>query len=63
MFLMSFCESLPETATILAAGSPPSEGPPKQAGFVISFDFNLLQIFRAAGTGDALMSNRKTPVD
>jgi hypothetical protein len=56
---MSFYERLPETATILAAGSPPSEGPPKQTGLIISFHSDVLQIHYAAGTGDALLFNRK----
>ena len=59
LFLMSFHEWLPETATILAAGSPPSEGSPKQTDLIISCDSAVLQIFRAAGTGDASLSNRK----
>jgi len=46
-------------ATILAARFPPSEGPPKQPDLIILFDPDVLQIFRAAGTGDALPYNRK----
>ncbi len=46
-------------ATILAARFPPSEGPPKQPDLIILFDFDVLQIFRAAGTGDAFLYNRK----
>ena len=46
-------------ATILAARFPPSEGPQKQLGLIILFDSDVLQIFRAAGTGDALPYNRK----
>jgi hypothetical protein len=46
-------------ATILAARFPPSEGPPKQPDLIILFDSDVLQIFRAAGTGDALPYNRK----
>ena len=56
---MLFYEWLPEMATILAAGSPPSERSPKPTDLIISFDFDVLQIFRAAGTGDASMFNRK----
>ena len=53
MFLISFHEWIPETATIFAAGLLPSERSPKPTDLIRSFDFNVLQIFRAAGTGDA----------
>jgi hypothetical protein len=50
---MFFYEWLPGTATILAAVSPPLEGPMKQDGSITSFDSGVLQIFHTSGTGDA----------